>query len=78
MFLDSPFPQLLAHMEFALVQLLLRGMVCSEFARISIAAIIRRWLWRSNLQTRTAFCFDCTNDGYAFLDAPFPQLLAHM
>ena len=34
--LVSPFPQLLAHLWFALVQQLFRGRVCREFTRISI------------------------------------------
>ena len=63
----SPFPQLLAHMEFALVQLLFRARVCLEFARIFIADTMRRWYRRNNLQTSTALCVDCTNGGIAFL-----------
>ena len=77
-FLDSPFPQFLAHMKFALVQLLFRARVCREFTRISIAGIIRRWCRRTNIQARTALCVDCTNGGFAFSESPFPQLLAHM
>ena len=77
-FLCSPFPQLLAHMYFALVQLLFWRKVCREFARISIADIARRWWRRSDLQARTALCADCTNGVLAFLGSPFPQLLAHM
>ena len=77
-FLASPFPQLLAHMQFTLVQLLFRGRVCMEFTRISIAYSMRRWCRMNNLQARTALCVDCTNGGFAFLASPFPQLLAHM
>ena len=77
-FLASPFPQLLSHMQFALVQLLFRRKFCREFARISIAAIIRRWCRRNNLQARTALCVDCTNLGFAVLAFPYPQLLSHM
>ena len=76
--MGSPFPQLLAHMYFALVQLMFRRKVSREFARISIADIARRWWRRSDLQTRTALCVDCTNGGFAFLGCPFPQLLVHM
>ena len=76
--LASPFPQLLAHMQFALVQLLFRGRVCSEFTRISIHDSKRRWCRRISLQGRTALCVDCTNGGFAVLASPFPQLLAHM
>ena len=76
-FLASPFPQLLAHMYFALVQLLFRGRVCREFTRISIANSMRRWCRGKHLQARTALCVDCTNVGFAFLSFPFPQLLAH-
>ena len=77
-FLCSPSPQLLAYMEFALVQLLFWGRFYREFARISIADTIRRWLRRTDLQARTALCVDCTNGGFAFLGSPFPQLLANM
>ena len=77
-FSASPFPQLLANMYFALVQLLFRGMACREFARISIDGIIRRWCWRTNLPARTALCVDCTNGGFAISASPFPQLFAHM
>ena len=77
-FMGSPFPQLLAHMYFALVQLLFWRKVCREFARISIADITLRWWRRSDLQVGTALCVDCTNGGIAFLGSPFPQLLAHM
>ena len=77
-FLASPFPQLPSHMYFALVQLLFRCRFCREFSRVSIACIIRRWWLRTNLQTRTAFCADCTNGGFAFLASPFPQLPSHM
>ena len=77
-FLASPFPQLLAHMQFALVQLLFRARVCREFTRISIADTMRRWCRRSNLLARTALCVDCTNGGIAFLATPLPHLLAHM
>ena len=52
----SPFPQLLAHMQFALVQLLFRGRFCREFTRISIADTMRRWCRGSNLQARAALC----------------------
>ena len=77
-FMGSPFPQLLAHMYFALVQLLFWRKVCREIARISIADIARRWWRRSDLQARTDLCVDCTNGGFAFLGSQFPQLLAHM
>ena len=77
-FLASPYPQLLSHMYFALVQLLVRRSVCKEFALISIAVIIGRWWRRNNLQARTALCVDCTNVVFAFLASPFPQLLSHM
>ena len=77
-FLASSFPQLPAHMKFALVQLLFRGRDCQEFVRISIAGFIRRWWLRTNLQARTALCVDCTNGGFAFLASSFPQLPAHM
>ena len=77
-FLCSPFPQLLAHMYFALVQLLFWRKVCREFARISIADITLRWWRRSDLQARSALCVDYTNWGFAFLCSPFPQLLAYM
>ena len=77
-FLASPYPQFLSHMQFALVQILFRRKVCREFARISIAGIIRRWRRRSNLQARTALCVDCTNVGFAFLASPYPQFLSHM
>ena len=77
-FLGSPIPQLLAHMYFALVQLLFWRKFCREIARISIAKITRRWWRRSDFQVRTALCVDCTNLGFAFLCSPFPQLLAHM
>ena len=77
-FLATPFPQLLAHMQFALVQLLFRARVCRESTRISIADTMRRWCRRNNLLDRTALCVDCTNGGIAFLATPFPQLLAHM
>ena len=77
-FLTSPFPQLLAHMQFALVQLLFLGGICREFTRISSADSLRRWSRRISLQRRTALCVDCTNGGFAFLASPFPQLLAHM
>ena len=40
-FLATPFPQLLAHMQFALVQLFFRARVCREFTRISIADTMR-------------------------------------
>ena len=66
MFLASQFPQLLAHMEFALVQLLFRGRFCREFTRISIADTKRRWCRGNNLQARAALCVDCTNGGFAF------------
>ena len=78
MFLGSPFKQLLAQMDFALVQLLLWRKVCREFSRISIADITLRWRRRSDLQARTALCVDCTNGGIAFWGSPFPQLFAHM
>ena len=65
-FLCSPSPQLLAYVEFALVQLLFLGRVCWEFARITIADTIRRWWRRNDLQARTALCVDCTNGGFAF------------
>ena len=77
-FSASSFPQLPAHMKFVLVQLLFRGRDCREIARISIACIIRRWWWRTNLQPRTALSFDCTNGGFAFSASSFPQLPAHM
>ena len=77
-FLYSPFPQLIAHMYFALVQLLFWRKLCREFARISIAKITRRWWRRSDFQVRTALCVDCTIWGFAFLYSPFPQLIAHM
>ena len=77
-FLASPFPQLLAHMQFALVQLLFRGRVFREYTRISIADSMRRWCRRNNLQARIDLCVDCTNGRFAFLASPFPQLLAHM
>ena len=77
-FLASPIPQLLAHMQFALVQLLFRGRFCREFTRISIADSMRRWCRSNNLLARTALCADCTNGGFSFLASPFPQLLAHM
>ena len=77
-FLSSPFPQILAHMYFALVQLLFRGRVCREFTRISIADSMRRWCRGKHLQARTTLCVDCTNVGFAFLSSPFPQILAHM
>ena len=77
-FSASSFPQLPAHMKFVLVQLLFRGRDCREIARISIAGIIRRWWWRTNLQPRTALSFDCTNGGFAFSASSFPQLPAHM
>ena len=76
--LSSPFPQLLAHMQFALVQLLFLGGICREFTRISTADSMRRWSRRISLQGRTALCVDCTNEGFAFFASPFPQLLAHM
>ena len=76
--LSSPFPQLLAHMQFTIVQLLLIGGVCREFTRISTADSMRRWCRRISLHGRTALCFDCTNGGFAFLASPIPQLLAHM
>ena len=75
-FMCSPFPQLLTHMYFALVQLLLWRKVCREFARISIADITWRWWRRSDLQVLTDLCVDCTNGGFVFLGSPFPQLLA--
>ena len=56
--LSSPFPQLLAHMQFALVQLLFRGGICREFSRISTADSMRRWSRRISLQSRTALCVD--------------------
>ena len=77
-FLGSQFQQLLAHMYFALVQLLFWRKFCREFARISIADITLRWWRRSDLQARTALCVDYTNWGFSFLCSPFPQLLAHM
>ena len=77
-FLASPFPQILVHMQFALVQLLFLGGICREFTRISTADSLRRWRRRISLQGRTALCVDCTNGGFAFLASPFPQLLAHM
>ena len=77
-FLASPFPQLLDHMYFALVQLLFRARICREFTRIFIADTMRRWCRRRNLQARAALCVDCTNVGFAFLASPFPQLLAYM
>ena len=77
-FLASPFPQLLAHMQFALVQLLFRGSFCREFTRISFADTIRRWCRRNNFQARIALCVDCTNAGFAILASRFPQILAHM
>ena len=76
--LSSPFPQILAHMQFALVQLLFIGGICREFTRISTADSLRRWSRRISLQRRTALCVDCTNGGLAVLAFPFPQLLAHM
>ena len=76
--LSSPFPQLLAHMQFALVQLFILGGICREFSRISTADSMRRWSRTISLQGRTALCVDCTNGGFAFLASPFPQLLAHM
>ena len=77
-FWGSLFPQLLAHMYFALVQLLFWRKICWEFARISIADIARRWRRRSDLEARTALCVDCTNGWIAYMGSPFPQLLAHM
>ena len=77
-FLAFPFPQLLAHMQFALVQLLFLGGICREFTRISTADSLRRWSRRISLQRRTALCVDCTNAAFAVLSSPFPQLLAHM
>ena len=77
-FWGTLFPQLLAHMYFALVQLLFWRKICREFARISIADIARRWWRRSDLEARTALCVDCTNGWIAFMGSPFPQLLAHM
>ena len=77
-FMGSPFPQLLTHMYFGLVQLLFWRKVCREYARISNADITLRWRRRSDLQSRTALCVDCTNGGIAFWGSPFPQLLAHM
>ena len=77
-FLVSPFPQLLAHMQFALMQLLFRGRVCRELTRISIADSMWRWCTGINLQARTALYVDCTDVGFAFLASTFPQLLAHM
>ena len=74
----SQFPQLLAHMQFALVQLLFRGWICRKFTRISTADSMRRWSRRISLQGRTALCVDCTNGGFAFLASPFPQHLAHL
>ena len=76
-FMCSPFPQLLTHMYFVLVQLLFWRKVCREFARISIADITRRWWRRSDLQALTVLCVDCTNGGFVFLCSQFPQLLAH-
>ena len=76
--LSSPFPQLLAHMQFAIVQLLFSGGVCREFTRISTADCMRRWSMRMSLQGRTALCVDCTNAAFAVLSSPFPQLLPHM
>ena len=77
-FWGSPFPKLLAHMYFAIVQLLLWRKVCREFARISIADITLRWWRRSDLQARTALCVDCTNGRIAFMGSAFQQLLPHM
>ena len=77
-FLGSPFPQLLPHMWFALVQLLFWSRVCREFERSSIPCFILRWCRRINLQARTALFVDCTNGRFAFLGSPFPQLLSHM
>ena len=77
-FLASPFPQLHAHMQFALVQLMLRARICRDFTRISIVDSERRWCRRNNLQARTELCVDCTNGGFAFLASPFPQLHAYM
>ena len=77
-FLASSYPQLPAHVQFALVQLLFRCRFCREFARISITGNVRRWWWRTNLQARTALCVDCTSRGFAFLASSFPQLPAHM
>ena len=30
------------------------------------------------MHAHTALCVDYTNGGFAFLESPFPQLLAHM
>ena len=77
-FLASPFPQILAHMYFALVQLLFRGRICRQYTRISIADTMLRCSRSNNLQACTALCVECTNGVFAFLASPFPQLLAHM
>ena len=76
-FLASPFPQLHAHIYFALVLLFL-ARFCRQFTRISIADIMRRWCKRNNLKARTALCVDCKNGGFAFLASSFPQLPAYM
>ena len=72
-FLASPFPQLLAHMLFALVQLLFRARVCREFARISIADTMQRWCRRNNSKAPTALCVDCTNVGFCVFGLPIPS-----
>ena len=77
-YLASQFPQILAHMQFALVQLLFIGGICRQFTRLATADSMRRWSRRISLQGRTALCVDFTNGGFAFLASPFPQLLAHM
>ena len=74
-FLDSPFPQLLAHMKF---ELLYRSRDSREYTGFSIADTILRLCRRNNLQARTAWYVHCTNGGFAFLTSPFPQFLAHM
>ena len=73
-FLASPFPQLLAHMKFALVQLLFRARFCREYTRISVADAMRRKCRRNTLEARTALCVDCTNGGVSFLASPIPTV----